>query len=228
MKFKIHPKIILCFLILLNAIFITLSTGVYIARFSLNYDSPLLTAFALGKEMNLPTFYQSISIFFCSLLLTFIAFATKNKGETQYFLYWFVLAVIFFYLSLDEMLQIHERLIVPLRMLLNARGILYFTWVVPFAVALAILFAIYIRFLLKLPKRSWMLFILSGAFYVAGGMGIEMLGGRYCSIHGSDNFVYVMYQTAEESFEMFGITIFIYALLEHIRSEFKYILAEIE
>ena len=64
------------------------------------------------------------------------------------------------------------------------------------------------------------LFVLSGAVYVGGALGFELLGGWYASSEGVGNIQYAIITTFEELFEMLGIVFFIYSLLTYIKSEF--------
>jgi len=47
---------------------------------------------------------------------------------------------------------------------------------------------------------------------------MEMLGGRHYELFGGDNAAYTMlFVTLEESLEMIGIVVFVYALLSYLR-----------
>ena len=46
-----------------------------------------------------------------------------------------------------------------------------------------------------------------------GAIGVELIGGRYLELHGVENLTYAMITTVEESLEMAGVIIFIWALL---------------
>ena len=50
-----------------------------------------------------------------------------------------------------------------------------------------------------------------------------MLGAKYVESYGEENIVYAMIYTCEELLEMFGIALFVYALLAYISSEFQYL-----
>ena len=58
--------------------------------------------------------------------------------------------------------------------------------------------------------------IAAGAIFVGGAIGVEMLGGHWFVTQGRDNVTYVALQTLEETMEMMGIVVFIYALAEYL------------
>jgi hypothetical protein len=185
------------------------------ARFVSGNDSlfGLVTMFSLGSDRNFPTFYSALAIFLCAVLLAVAGHASRQR----YTWHWYGLALVFLFLASDEILEIHERTIEPMRGLINATGLLYYAWVVPYGLAALLLAIIYLRFLLHLPARTRSLFISAGLLFVAGALGFEMLGGWYSELHGNRNVVYVLYQTVEELLEMTGIAVFLYALADYLQ-----------
>ena len=59
---------------------------------------------------------------------------------------------------------------------------------------------LYLRFLMQLPKRTMIMFIVPGAIYVIGAIGFEMLGGQERELYGH-TFLYYVLSTFEELFE---------------------------
>ena len=129
-------------------------------------------------------------------------------------------SVIFLFMSVDEMLELHERLIEPLRGALETSGAFYYAWVIPYGMAVGVIGAIYLKFLLHLPRRTAIGFIVSGAVFVTGAIGFEMLSGVIFEQNGSKDAYYVFVQTIEEMLEMVGIAMFIYAITDYIAGEF--------
>jgi hypothetical protein len=78
--------------------------------------------------------------------------------------------------------------------------------------------AAYVRFFWALSRRWKRLFATAGALYVAGGLGMELVGGGYASQYGEQTIAYVMIWTVEEVLEMVGIAVLIYALPEYMRA----------
>lgn len=180
----------------------------------------LVPLFDVGSDRNLPTFYSSVAILFCAILLTLIARASGRDRDPNVG-YWYGLVVVFLFLALDEMLMLHERTTRPMRELLGASGLLHYTWVVPYGIGTLLFAAIYARFLMRLRRRTRLLFVSAGAIYVLGAIGVEMINGSYREIHGAENPVYVALQTIEEIMEMAGIVVFIFALAEYLDHQFN-------
>jgi len=169
--------------------------------------------FSFNKEGNVPSVYSAFAILFSSVLLYIVAKSTK--GMEKYY-YWMGLHFIFIFLFLDELFSFHEKLAQPTRELLSTSGIFTFAWIIPYGIALFIFTLVYLRFLFYLPKKTKYLFIIAGIIYVAGALGMEMVGGVIKEMYGRDNLYYAIEYTIEESLEMIGIVIFIYALMDYI------------
>jgi len=170
-------------------------------------------------EKNVPTLYSSFALILCAMLLSIIALKHKRLGSS--YLPWFGLAFIFLFLSIDEIASIHENLIKPTRSTFNTSGLLYYAWVIPYGIALVVFLLAYLKFLMNLPRKIMMLFIISGVIYVSGALGFELIGGLHADSHGTNNLMYSFITTCEEFLEMLGVIIFIYSLLYYIISEFK-------
>ena len=50
---------------------------------------------------------------------------------------------------------------------------------------------------------------------------MELIGGNYAEIYGRDNLIYIALTTIEESLEMLGVIVFIWALLEYIAATYR-------
>ena len=181
--------------------------------------------FSFNKEGNFPSLYSAFSIFFASVLLYIIAQSTKGMKE---YYYWLGLSFIFLFLSLDEWFSLHEKLASPTRELLFTSGIFAFAWIIPYSVVLLIFTLVYLRFLFYLPKKTKYLFVTAGIIYVAGALGMEMVGGMIYEMYGRHNLYYAIEYTIEESLEMIGIVIFIYALMDYICKNVSYITLRIK
>ncbi len=177
-----------------------------------------IALFDLDREENVPTLYSSSTLLLCAGLLAVIATARKRQGRGDY-LYWAGLAVVFLFLSIDETAGLHERLIKPLRSALHTSGILFYAWVIPYGIFLIAMMLIYLRFLFSLAVRFRYLIIFAGILYVAGALGGELIGGYWVELHGVENITYALITTCEESLEMAGVLVFIYALMSYITSE---------
>jgi len=192
---------------------------------------PFVYLFNLRYEVNIPTFYSTSALLLCSALLAIIAFAIKKEND-PYRLHWKALSIIFLFMSLDEAAQLHERTVRPLRSALNASGFLYYTWVIPGALFVLIFALAYRRFLADLPQKTRNLFLVAGAIFVGGALGMEMINGYHKSLYVGQWFRHIshfcnyhlkhaMMVTVEEFLEMLGIVVFIYALMSYISLHVK-------
>jgi len=179
-------------------------------------ENYFVKAFGVNSERNLPTAYSVLALLFSSFLLGTIAHA-KNLDSCRYKNHWKVLSFIFLYLSLDEAGQLHEKLVQPMRTMLNATGFLYYTWVVPVGVLVVIFLLSYTKFLFHLPVPTRKLFVAATVIYLGGALGVEMIGAYRSSTAGENNILYQIIVTVEESLEMVGIVVFIHALTSYIK-----------
>ena len=173
-------------------------------------------------EANLPSFYSSTSILFCSILLWVIGLQ-KRREQAPFKNHWIGLAIIFAFLSLDEAIALHESIgnIMEQQQWVNAEGFLYFAWVVPYGILLTLFAASYLKFVFALPRQTMILFIGSGALFICGAVGIEIVSAQEADTNGTETILYSTLYTLEELCEMLGIVIFCYALLRYIETESK-------
>ncbi len=145
--------------------------------------------------------------------------------------YWTVLAYIFLFLSLDEFAGFHEKLVKPANDLLKLNKVsdfFAFGWVVPALILVAVLGFFYIRFIWALPKKTRFTIIAAALFFLLGAIGMEMVGGFLKKNFGMDSVVYVLGTTFEEFFELSGLILFIYGLLDYLKTQFPGITVQIE
>jgi hypothetical protein len=185
--------------------------------------------FYFDTEANLPSFYSAVAIVFCSVLLWLIGCLPLEKTKRHSF-YWKFLAMIFILLAMDEFGSLHEFMIQPVRGMMDRTSFdsdyLYFAWFIPYVVLLLLLGLVFLKFFVKLPFATRWLFVLGGAVFLSGAVGMEMVGGKYWAaqgwaIDGSDSvdLRYALITTLEELLEMLGIVIFIYALTRYYLKE---------
>ena len=186
----------------------------------------LIKLFDMGREGNIPTLYSTLLLLSCTLLLCFI-YRHKKEGDAPGATYWLVLATIFLFLGIDEMTTIHEKMIKPLRAALDTSGIFYFAWVLPYGIFLLAVTLIFLRFVLSLPTRIRNLVLLAGGLYAVGVVGFEMLGGWYADLVSTRTPTYALIVIFEESLEIAGLSVFVYALLSYFAGERKDILIAI-
>lgn len=174
---------------------------------TLGYES--VRMFWLDAERNLPTLYQSLALGFVSLLM--FAVARNSPGlppadRTR----WRVLAAVFVFLALDESLRFHEIFGDTSSFHFGAAGLLIY---VPVVILLGLYWLPLLR---RVASRFRRLLLLAGAVYVGGAAGLESASQLHAGIAGKATPLYVALATLEETFEMAGVAILAYALLDHL------------
>jgi hypothetical protein len=182
------------------------------------YVFGLVNLFSLDREGNVPTWFSASLLLACAFLLSIITLVRRMDSD-RWWRYWCGLAVIFLYLSMDEAASIHELTITPVRNLLDVGGIFHWAWVIPGMIFVAAIGLTYFKFVLSLPRRTRTLFVVAAAVFLGGALGVEMAGAAWFEEFGRRNLGYVTFWTAEETLEMAGLVIFVYALLRYIETE---------
>ncbi len=220
MNLEIKPEEALKKLLYLILALLLLNILGLISKFYFEHDHVygLVPIFDFDTEKNIPTFYSAVALLFASFLLFFITIVRKNNGLA--YLGWSGLAVIFLFLSIDEITSLHERLIRPVRETLDTSGLLFSAWVIPYGLAVLFFVAVYFKFLMRLPKQVMFLFVVSGGIYVSGALGMELLEGYYYDQHGEIDLTFAIFYTIQEFLEMLGVALFIYGILTYMVTEF--------
>jgi hypothetical protein len=136
----------------------------------------VMKRFDLGHEPSIPNWYSSLALLAASVLLAVIAKAEKIVRSPESW-YWAALSGVFFFLAVDEAVQIHEMAGSPVREFLNTGGALFFAWVIPYSVLVLLVGMFFLRFLIRLDSRTRRLFLLSAVLFVSGAIGIELIEG---------------------------------------------------
>jgi hypothetical protein len=171
----------------------------------------LLKLFDLDEEQNIPTFFSYFLLSFCCFLLIII-YLQQRGLKSKWSTYWLFLAIMFFILSFDEAASIHERFSLPVRTYLGTTGWLRFGWIIPAGFFVSTIGLMYIRFIISLSGRIATLSFLSGILYVGGALFMEMPEGAYAQVHGENNFIFHIFTILEETFEMMGLSLYLYTL----------------
>jgi hypothetical protein len=181
----------------------------------------LIHLFDLDAERNIPTFFSACLILICALLLATIS-SLKSNHKEHFTSHWKFLAGWFLFMAIDENASIHEMLIAPMHKLLGGKnlGLFYFSWVIPGIVVVVLLATLFLRFWLRLPRKTRLAFLLAAITYISGVIGFEMIGGYYAELHGKENLIYNVFVTIEESLEMTGLIIFIGSLIGYIADNY--------
>jgi hypothetical protein len=174
--------------------------------------------FNMGLEGSVPTLFASL-LLLINALLFFVLF---RVGEAVYGRHvWLMLSLVFCFLAVDEYAVLHERLIEPVRTRLGVGGYFYFAWIIPYALAVALLALIVLPSIWRLGWRYRFLFSTSALVYLSGAVGVEMLGAdHYEAVEEKADLKYRLFQTVEESLEFIGLIILTFTLLDLLRKQF--------
>ncbi len=129
---------------------------------------------------------------------------------------WFVLGLIFFYIATDEAAVIHELINGIWLEGYRVSGLFFFMWIYPAAALLTVFAVAYWRFFFALPAGIRGRVAAAGLIFVGGALGTEVPLGLWASVHGYENWVYGAGQTAQETLELAGTSLFLAALLRHL------------
>lgn len=186
----------------------------------------LASLFDLQSENNVPAIFSALLLLLCSGLLLFIYQTGRGAGQPHH---WRLLSVILFFLALDEAFTIHESINGSAAVLIpeNSGGWFGWAWVIPYAIVSLIAGIYFIPFIFQLPRRTGRLFFASGLLYVASALGLEMVESFLVSNWGW-SILFKVVGDAEEILEMWGIILFIYALLDYLSPKNKQIVLRAE
>lgn len=207
---------------LLFLVFLVVAAGAISAMAFLATQDPgvrtVSLVFMLNNEGNPPTFVN----YGLLILVTFLCATAARRAfaaEDRWRWHWLGLAAVFLFLGYDEAAQVHETWGRIAENMVTATGPLFYSWVVIVAPLVAAMALIYARFLLSLPRKIAALMLVSGAIYVGGALGMEMVGGMVAEQRGENSVPFQIAAGIEESMEFLGLTLFCYALLRFLAGE---------
>jgi len=146
----------------------------------------------VNNERNLPAWYSTVLLAVVGLVASDLARVERSLRLTPWWA-WAFLSATFLYLSLDELIQMHEGSSVVSALL------------VPLVVALAI---VSLPLLWRLPRRIAYQVVAAGLIFVGGSAGMELIGQ---SVSGTNEVLVHL----EEAAEMFGVAILLAAIAEY-------------
>lgn len=179
----------------------------------------VLFYFNVDLENNIPTLYSAALLLLSSILLYTISVTPEGTRKR---LHWQILSLVFLFLSLDELLQLHENINHLLSKVTEVGGSVSGTdrWDVFSLMLFAGVGLSYFRFFWSLPQKVKRLFFTAATSFVVGGAGIEFLGVNFLtSIYHQPIFLAEVISTIEEFLEMLGTCLFINGLLTYAQSK---------
>jgi len=179
----------------------------------------LVPMFLLNAEGNIPTFFSSANLMFCSFLLLVAGAGARQTGR-PFALAWTLLGLIALLIAIDEGVQIHELLDRNRAWtdgLFEAEGALAGPWVVVYGTLVLAFLTGFAQFFLHLPPKYKLLFSAGAAMYVGASIGLEMIGAEVWTAAGK-SLLFEMINWIEEVFEMSAVTLINASLLAYIQT----------
>ncbi|MEM7452777.1 MAG: hypothetical protein AAF456_00350 [Planctomycetota bacterium] len=213
-------KTLVAWLTVISAALVVLGGAVRVVTYQVLNDpegktARLLSRFDLGMEPSIPNWWSSLlwllnaGVAMCCLKIL----ERSNNRQRQMF---GLLAILFVILALDEAVMIHELADATLQGWLNTGGLLYFAWVIPGAIFALACAAAFGKFVFELPPVVRNKIFVSGAVFVSGAIGVELLEGPLYESGNSESVMFTVFQCIEEGLEMLGIILCIDALLHFL------------
>ena len=212
----ITPRSVRNLLTAITAGFLVAHCVVQVGIYGFGAEKHWLDSLNMDRELNLPTLFSSSLLLISALLMQRLGHNSNPDAADD----WRLLSKIFIFLALDEALQIHEILIIPgLRH--QVHPALASTWVVPYAALAVILLWRFRSFLGSIPRATATGLLRSGAVYVGGAIGMEMIGSfavrsSLIRLHSP---WYGGITGLEEALELIGIILLIDALMRALLAQ---------
>ena len=210
------PRSVRNLLLAITAGFLVAHCVVQVGIYGFGAEKHWLDSLNMDRELNLPTLFSSSLLLISALLMQRLGHNSNPDAADD----WRLLSKIFIFLALDEALQIHEILIIPgLRH--QVHPALASTWVVPYAALALIMLWKFRSFLGSIPRATATGLLRSGAVYVGGAIGMEMIGSfavrsSLIRLHSP---WYGAITGLEETLELVGIILLIDALMRALLAQ---------
>jgi hypothetical protein len=178
----------------------------------------LVPSFHMDFEGNVPTFVATQVLFACAAMAALMPTLRRISGWDR--LGWFFLAAVFAFLSMDEIVGLHEHAGRLAEILIPPEDLPYYDWTVPYALLVMVIAGALLPWFVRLERRSQVLFVLSGCLFIGGALGMETISGFYYGSLDPDRLVYRtltgdLLATVEECMEFCGTGLFLCALIRH-------------
>ena len=176
----------------------------------------LIDKFNFNAELSVPAWYSSPLLLICALLAFAVAQTLRKNSHTDVWRWW-VVALMFFAMSADETVAIHEMSGVVLHRFIAPEGVLRFIWVVlaaPFIIGLVVLTWPMMK---RLPRPTAKRLVVAASIYFGGAVGVEMIGAKIFDTIGKQTPQYFFVMTVEETMEIAGLSLFVLALMHYLK-----------
>ena len=168
-----------------------------------------IAVFDLDEEESIGTWFSTL-ILFGAGALTILAGRLSSHDDRRWARHWTLLGAGFVLLAVDEVAGFHETVNTLVRST---------HWTAFGAGVVALSGLAFLPFLRGLPRRTRNMFIVAGAVYVGGAVGVEAATIYHERNDLLNTLGYNLWTAVEEFMEMAGVILFIRALLSHVEVE---------
>ena len=199
------PKRLIFYLSVIIVLLLSCHVGLTIYHYQIE-ELPWLPwrqLFYVDEENNLPTWFSGFLLSIVAACVWLCA-RRKRSDRDSWQVHWYALAFGFLLLSLDEIAGLHETI----------NSLIDMNWAIPGGILTVGIGLSFVQFLRKLPFSTGMLFLVSGALYVGGAVGMELVGAPI----DADTLSYNLITAVEEGLEMAGALLFLYSLLRYMQT----------
>lgn len=220
---NLPPRKVYYIILGLISVLLLLHIGTYLNLLQNNLDpgSFLFRKLNFDTERNVPTIFSGMLHFTASFFLALIAFSRLTIKNRRWF--WTSISFVFFFLGVDEILVLHEKVAGNIGTI-EEKGTFLYNWSLVYGAGILVLFFTFLRPLLSLPGKTLFRFLFAGFVFVFGAIVLEGIAGNIIFQRGlapqnvkTEPIIFIL-ATFEELFEMLGVTLFIYALLDFMKN----------
>lgn len=164
--------------------------------------------FDVDEEDSFPTWYSASALLLTAVILWVQTQRVRRLAHPLRW-HWLGLSAGFVFLSVDEIAGMHESL----------NSVTEISWAVPGVVVAAVVGGAYLMFLLQIERRTAIQFVIGGAIFLGGAVGVELYTEPYLENDQLNTLAYNLWTAVEEGMEMAGVLIFLQALLRYMKRD---------
>lgn len=168
----------------------------------------------VDTEQSIPTLFSVLLIIAAATLAVVVGLVDRAER-----LMWWFVGLCLLGVAIDEGTAIHEKFVDPIRDRLDTGSIFHFAWVIPYSILLVVFVAITVPFLRRLAPHRRNGLLLAGAVFVAGALGLEMVGAAWADENELDNLTFQSLASVEELLEMIGMILMVRFLLRDLSEQ---------
>ncbi|MFO7544179.1 MAG: hypothetical protein R6W77_01635 [Trueperaceae bacterium] len=203
---------------LLTAILLVLAIHLALELFPsprLPWDQ-LREIFDVDDDTSVPTYLAAALLTATAATVWLTGHEARSRSD-RWTPYWFGLTALFLLAGIDEVAAMHEMLSSIVRDFLDTGDVamLRWPWFIPVGAAMAVVFVVYLRFMLALPAFTRTHFFTGATMFVAGAIGMELLGGAFYVEYGMESRRYFAAAMTEETLEFAGTWVMLRGFLHH-------------